>query len=236
MADNSPQEVDINFLHEAANKANEEIAGKKGGTSLLNNPELGGTVLNKYEENLALQKENRTDFLTKLPNELALDEMVGGLENNWQRAAEKGEIVNGVFIAFDLTGLKNMNESISYEMGDKYLKECAKILVSEVREKDRVFRNGKQSDEFVVHMGGVMSPEDIKGVIARIDQQFEQSEKAWREMYPGIEMSVSASVSRYSDRVSPREALKLSLDKLSIAKREKLKLGQRGARVEVGMD
>jgi len=237
MSDKVPDE----YERSAAEEANIKLGNLPGGSTLLSNPKLGAEVLTTYEEkeklireNSDLESENRTDPLTGLPNGRALDEMLLGLEDNWQRSNEKGELSYGTFIAADLTHLKMANEAFGHDIGNRYLKEAAKILKDVLRQSDRVFRLGNTADEFIIHLGGQISKGELNNIEERINQSFETLQGEFRREYPNIDMSVSLASAGRDPGMNPIEAAHSALNKLSAAKREReRRTGERGGRVDV---
>lgn len=83
------------------------------------------------------------DYLTRLPNRAALVEQ---LEGALARTVAAGAEIAVLFC--DLDGFKTVNDTGGHSAGDAVLAECARRLVSAVRDTDMVARVG--GDEFVI--------------------------------------------------------------------------------------
>jgi len=83
------------------------------------------------------------DSLTALPNRRLLLERLHQALAKSRRSKQEGALL---FI--DLDDFKSINDTLGHEVGDIFLQQVAKRLVSCVREKDNVIRFG--GDEFVV--------------------------------------------------------------------------------------
>ncbi|MGB8542881.1 MAG: EAL domain-containing protein [Candidatus Acidiferrales bacterium] len=93
------------------------------------------------------------DFLTKLPNRMALNEHIRHAIALAPRHAKKLAL-----LFLDLDGFKHINDSLGHPLGDKLLQSVAKGLLGCVRGSDTVSRQG--GDEFIILLSEIEQPED----------------------------------------------------------------------------
>lgn len=101
------------------------------------------------------------DHLTGVANRVFLYRIANRL---LRRAEWHKRFLGLMFI--DVDGLKNVNDTLGHEAGDKLLLKAAEILKSSTRKKDFVVRHG--GDEFLILLPGLRSPEDFKGTLSNI--------------------------------------------------------------------
>jgi diguanylate cyclase len=122
------------------------------------------------------------DALTGLPNRTLLRER---LHLELAHARRDGSELALLFL--DLDRFKSINDTLGHDGGDQLLCECAKRLVSSVREGDTVARLG--GDEFVVLLTGLNGSMDVAKLagqmLALLSQSFEIA---------GVECFVGASI------------------------------------------
>ncbi len=75
-------------------------------------------------------------------------------------------------ISLDMDGLKEINDHYGHRMGDAAIKEVALRITKSIREGDTVSRLG--GDEFGIVAGAIISREDIKIMIHRIDSEIKK--------------------------------------------------------------
>ncbi len=89
------------------------------------------------------QRTSRIDFLTKLPNRMALYELIAAESARNQRTG------NPFSVAYlDCDNFKDINDRLGHEEGDALLRSCANTFRRMLRATDAVARLG--GDEFVV--------------------------------------------------------------------------------------
>ena len=139
----------------------------------------------KLEEELKKAKEeSREDFLTKLVNKRALDEILALKEAEYKRYER-----NYTIVMFDLDHFKDVNDTFGHEAGDAVLAAFGKIVKQECRNVDVVGRFG--GEEFLA----ILSDTDTKGGLIFAEKVRKHVQKA-KFMYKKkrIEVTVSAGI------------------------------------------
>ena len=124
------------------------------------------------------------DGLTTLYNRKFMDEHIKKLAP--QALREKISI--GVLL-LDMDHFKAVNDEYGHDIGDKVLKELARILLENVRESDIVIRYG--GEEFVVLLVGVKSEEDALSVANKIRVSVSENEI---DVYAGNKLKKTVSI------------------------------------------
>lgn len=151
------------------------------------------TKVKRLEKELeASREESKEDFLTKLYNRRALDDLMEVKEAEFERYGHDFSIV-----MFDLDKFKEVNDNYGHDAGDAVLSAFAKILKKECRTVDVVGRFG--GEEFLA----ILSETDIKGGAIFADKVRKQVEKS-RFIYAGerINVTVSCGVSNRHSNIS----------------------------------
>lgn len=183
------------------------------------------------EDKQILEKESRTDTLTGLPNERAIGEFLDGLENAWERSPEDHKL-KGSFLALDLSRLKRVNDTYGRPAGDLYLTSVSEAIKEALRQEDRIFRLGTESDEFAVATPNLTSEENLEMLMDRIDRILKEKQAEAVKLYPGIEFSLSYAAVRYHIALGPKDAYLRSHVAMKEAKQLKEKeTGERGSSV-----
>lgn len=131
------------------------------------------------------------DALTDLPNRRYLELI---LEKEFA-AAERGRFI--VLIAFDLDGLKAVNDRLGHSAGDRALRAFAGVLEKNTRAMDLSGRLG--GDEFL----SVLSGSSLEGAMVFV----RRVQAAVEELESPLPLSVSAGLAAYSSRFSGPEAM-----------------------------
>jgi len=154
------------------------------------------------------KKESKEDFLTKLYNKRALDELITLKEAEYKRYE-----VNYAMVMFDIDHFKNVNDTYGHEAGDAVLSAFAQILKKEARNVDVIGRFG--GEEFL----GLLTNTDIKGGAVFAQKILKRVEKS-RFMYKGnrIKVTVSAGVSERAKHISSQACLNSADEYLYMAK------------------
>jgi diguanylate cyclase (GGDEF)-like protein len=91
----------------------------------------------------AAEHDARIDPLTHIPNRRAFDKHMEGVQSLFERQ----EIAYSL-VVLDLDNFKSVNDNFGHAAGDSVLQVAAKLLQSQLRLSDRVFRFG--GEEFVL--------------------------------------------------------------------------------------
>jgi len=160
---------------------------------------------NELEEARAESKE---DFLTKLNNKRALDELMDLKEAEFDRYGHNYSIV-----MLDIDHFKSVNDNFGHDAGDAVLKAFAGILKKEARASDIVGRFG--GEEFMA----ILEETDTKGGVMFAEKVRKHVEKA-KFMYRGerIEVTVSSGVSERKRNLSLKNTIKHADENLYKAK------------------
>ena len=127
------------------------------------------------------KQESKEDFLTKLYNKRALEELMDIKEAEFERSTHNFSI-----IMFDLDHFKGVNDTYGHEAGDAILSSFAKVLKKECRTVDIVGRFG--GEEFLV----LLSETDTEGGVIFAEKVRNLVEKS-RFMYQGKRIKVTCS-------------------------------------------
>lgn len=117
--------------------------------------------LRLISNNALLQDVAHHDVLTKLPNRLALDGLLG---NAMATAKRDSDLLAICFL--DLDGFKGVNDRMGHRSGDNLLIAASGRMKKAIREHDSVIRLG--GDEFVLILGGVKNKMQLEILLNRI--------------------------------------------------------------------
>lgn len=120
----------------------------------------------KNEESELFYKATH-DSLTGIPNRSIFYDR---LRQKLAMSMRKNESFG--IISLDMDGLKEINDHYGHRMGDAAIKEVALRITKSIREGDTVSRLG--GDEFGIVAGAIISREDIKIMIHRIDSEIKK--------------------------------------------------------------
>ncbi|UZE22693.1 EAL domain-containing protein [Pseudomonas sp. B21-056] len=122
---------------------------------------LERTIEERVQELLKVSHLLQYDVLTELPNSMLLGDRLTQAMAQCRRHDRQLAVM---FIGLDR--FKRVNNALGHPVGDEMLKRVARTLATVVRESDSVFRYG--SDEFVVVLGDITDPQQIKGVAEKL--------------------------------------------------------------------
>lgn len=112
-----------------------------------------------YDE--AIWKKANFDALTELPNRHLFRDR---LDNEVRHAERAGSSIALLFI--DLDRFKEVNDALGHSAGDRLLQQAAHRIRNCIRAEDTVARLG--GDEFTVILAGILYPEDVQLIAAKI--------------------------------------------------------------------
>ncbi len=139
----------------------------------------------------ALQESAFRDGLTGLYNRKFLEEYSKKMLPQLKRDNKKVGL-----LMLDMDHFKAVNDEYGHDIGDKVLKELARILNETVRESDIIIRYG--GEEFMVLLIGVNSEVDALNVAKKIGNNVRENEI---DVYAGAKLrkTVSIGLSMYPD-------------------------------------
>lgn len=108
--------------------------------------ELDKLKSSNYELSIALQ----TDFLTKLKNKLAFNDMFIDKIRHYTRYKNKGSFI---LLIFDIDNFKKINDNYGHSIGDIVLKEITQKIKNDLRLTDKMYRIG--GEEFAIIIDGI---------------------------------------------------------------------------------
>jgi len=126
------------------------------------------------------------DSLTSLPNRANIEEY---LETNIPVAKRNKLSIAILFI--DIDNFKTINDTLGHDVGDEFIKECAKILKSSIRQSDLLARVG--GDEFVIVLQTLESDYSATKVCENIISKF-QNPIQTKSAKLNITMSIGVSM------------------------------------------
>lgn len=121
-----------------------------------------------------------------------------------------------VLIIADLDGLKYVNDTFGHKAGDEYIKACAKILKSSVRNSDVVARLGGDEFGIILPQSGAIA---AKKVILRINESICKFNKEKKLKFQ-ISLSIGFAVSSI-EKLDPNKLFREADDAMYIEKQRK---------------
>lgn len=156
---------------------------------------------------LELNKKIYIDFATGLPNKNKCEDMTASQEPLRKPTA---------CAMFDLNGLKNVNDSLGHDMGDRMIYTFATLLRQAMPNKYFVGRFG--GDEFILIANNIGSKQEIEQLIAHITQHIE----AFNQQNADFKLSYAYGFA-YSgdyDKISIQELLHIADEKMYAYKKQ----------------
>lgn len=139
----------------------------------------------------ALQESAFRDGLTGLYNRKFLEEYTKKMLPQVKRDGTKIAL-----LMLDMDHFKSVNDEYGHDIGDKVLRELARILNETVRESDIIIRYG--GEEFMILLMGVNSADDALSVARKIGDRVRENEI---DVYAGTKLrkTVSIGLSMYPE-------------------------------------
>jgi len=139
----------------------------------------------------ALQESAFRDGLTGLYNRKFLEEYTKKMLPQVKRDETKVGL-----LMLDMDHFKAVNDEYGHDIGDKVLKELARILNETVRESDIIIRYG--GEEFMILLMGINNEEDAMNVARKIGTRVRENEI---DVYAGAKLrkTVSMGLSMYPE-------------------------------------
>jgi len=125
------------------------------------------------------------DNLTSLPNRTNIEEY---LHKNLPIAKRNNRTLAILFI--DIDNFKTINDTLGHDVGDEFIKECAFLLKSSIRESDLLARIG--GDEFVIILESLNSDYSSAKVCTNIINKFK---KPIKTKHNTLSITVSIGIS-----------------------------------------
>ncbi len=142
------------------------------------NRSLQAEIVERKQTESKLEFLANHDALTELPNRrLFYDRIMHAI----QRAQRNGHRVALLFL--DLDQFKNINDTLSHQVGDELLQQVAERLAGQVRKGDTLGRLG--GDEFVLLMEGDLDLRDLSMIAEKLLASFhEPFQVKGHDLYP----------------------------------------------------
>ncbi len=166
----SPERLRVHTLHSTWRHATgRECQVEVTITNLLDNPAVGGLVLNTRDVTDRADLERQltyqafTDSLTGLPNRALFRDRL-------QHALSRRDVAEAPLTVYflDLDGFKAVNDSLGHSAGDELLIQVADRLRALLRPSDTVARFG--GDEFAILVDHLSAAHDVTGLAQRISE------------------------------------------------------------------
>ena len=145
-----------------------------------------------------LEKMGHTDTLCEMPNRRALHSDIEQKENSGDEVA---------LALIDLDGFKQVNDHYGHTIGDKLIRECAKIFKDMCEPEARCYRLG--GDEFAIAMIGPVAGTILEGLCRSLLERLEKP-ICIGDRKIAIGASVGLSRSSGTDNISSSELLRRS--------------------------
>jgi diguanylate cyclase (GGDEF)-like protein/PAS domain S-box-containing protein len=177
-------------------------------TNLLDNPDVGGLVLNTRDVTdralleRQLTEQAFTDSLTGLPNRALFKDR---LQHALSRRSTAEATVGVMFM--DLDGFKAVNDTLGHSAGDELLVQVAARLRAVVRPGDTVARFG--GDEFAVLLEDLPSGQSDTELALRINESLREPFALGAEQ---VHVAASVGIARADEHAESAEQLLRNAD------------------------
>jgi diguanylate cyclase len=175
--------------------------------------QLRASMQNIVNMNQLLERQNRTDYLTGIPNRNGIEHVVSTSTDKLSKIVNPG--YNGLLL-IDIDGFKAINNTFGFSVGDSILKSIAVTLHAES------FKNGHNfarvdGDEFTLLMNNIENSQHIKAQAWQIHQLLDTPIKINGAMLK-VSCSIGISINPAAEKVSFDTMLKESERSLVWAK------------------
>lgn len=164
-------------------------------------------IAKDYQEDIL--KMASTDYLTGLPNRSSFTKFYDQVQDDCKKGL-------GIYM-MDLDHFKRINDTYGHMCGDYVLKECARIILEEVKHGDMFARYG--GEEFVfVHE--VQNKDEVMNKAELLRSKIEKQNLSFDNHTFSITISIGAIYRKPSDDICSRNVLQLA-DKLLYESKDK---------------
>ena len=131
--------------------------------------QLRTSVQNIVRVTQLLEAQNRTDYLTGIPNRNHIENVAGV---NIDNLSQQGRGYNGLLL-IDIDGFKAINNTFGFSVGDSILKTIAVNLYAESLKKGHQFAR-VDGDEFTLLMSNIKNRQDIEAQAWQIHESLNE--------------------------------------------------------------
>jgi two-component system, cell cycle response regulator len=198
--------INGNRIQEAALLAGDRL---EVGTVLLRFDRVGPAEVSHLRGVLARLAASDRDPLTGLLTRAYLDDK---LPAALERSARKGRTTSALFV--DVDRFKRINDRFGHTTGDDVLRQLARLLLYDVREREVCIRYG--GEEILVILEGADEP-----AAAAIAERLRRTVEAhdWTRLAKGLAVTISGGIAERSDDEAIRSWLERADSALYAAKR-----------------
>lgn len=158
-----------------------------------------------------LTSELTTDALTGVPNRRQMDEQL-------EEAIHAATAVQGdpaCLALADLDHFKRINDSYGHAVGDEVLKAFSQLLITSMRDTDRIYRYG--GEEFLIFMNGV-SLERAESILDRLREKISRYPLNIEGMKEPLNITVSFGIAEVVENEALRSLIRRADEALYQAK------------------
>ena len=160
------EEIPVIFLTAEENQDIEQKCLDYGAADFIRKPFNPQVLLHRIENVV-----NNSRKIKGLTEEAMIDKLTGFLNKVTvnEKLTEMCKLEKGCMMIIDLDSFKLVNDIYGHEMGDRVLNSFGDLIRSNTRSEDVIGRIG--GDEFIVFCKNTVEEEDIRTIVARINEQ-----------------------------------------------------------------